>query len=223
MATCPDICETVVVNKLKNCIGQAPKIFYVNCKDRPRWCSGCTEIQNLQKKLNKLINRTQVSYYTNLFDINKDSPKKTWQLIKKSLNNDDKNDVDKLDIIRNEIGDDVSNESDIGNMFNIFFSEIGDKLAGKINIPFKTSLPTSPLASNTLYMMLITEQVSVIIFSTLIKDSSSGNDGISVENLKLYHSSLLKPLPYLINRCFLMGNFPNVLKKIYYHSPDIGS
>lgn len=98
----------------------------------------------------------------------------------------------------------------MANKFNIYFSQIGNKLASKIQTGCRENLKTS--SSHSMYLNLtdITEIKQLVL--ELKNNKAPGPDGITNEILKLTINYIAEPLCHIFNRCIERGEFPNHFK-----------
>jgi hypothetical protein len=81
--------------------------------------------------LNNIIKNRKKVHITMQFETNKDNLKKTWKIISHIIKRKTKSQTVPSRLI---INDNIyTDKQDIANQFNIFFSNIGSELAGKIN------------------------------------------------------------------------------------------
>ena len=108
---------------------------------------------------------------------------------------------------------DVSDNKQIANQFNIFFTNIGTKLASEIpttNTTFEHYLKHP--SENKMVFKEINEETTNRIIHDLKSKSSCGKDGLSVKLLKHIKEEVNKPLTLIRNQSLKMGIFPDKLK-----------
>ena len=161
----------------------------------------------------KICMRTaKQQYYAAMFTKCKSDIRRTWLTINKVLSRNSGNrslpntlNIDNL----------VSTDNlDMANEFNTFFTNIGPNLANNINYigdkTYNDYLINNP---NNIFEFDETDEVTIqnIIDQLSIKNSS-GHDGISTKLLKLIAPVSIKPLSLLVNQVLKTGIFPEKLK-----------
>jgi hypothetical protein len=148
----------------------------------------------------------------NLISKFKHDIRKTWSTIKEILNKTKK---------KNEFpkhfqsdGGSISDKLMIAEKFNIFFTNIGPKLANSIVTPIGKSFKDylTNRTNQIFKFQSIDESVTNKIIDSLKPKTSCGRDGISVKLLKLIKLAIAKPVTLIINQCFNTGVFPDLLK-----------
>ena len=107
----------------------------------------------------------------------------------------------------------TTNEKDIANHFNTFFTYIAQKLVKKIppsHNNFKSSLKNQNERSFFIGPVDIQETENII--SSLQENKASGPNSLPIKMLKTFKKQLSVPLTYLINLAFETGIFPDILK-----------
>ena len=102
----------------------------------------------------------------------------------------------------------ITNKIEICNEFNKFFTNIGPKLADKINTEkkcFENYLKNRILTSFA--FDLVDESIVINHTSTLRTKNSYGHDGISMKLLKFLLPAVIKPLTLVTNRFLATGIF----------------
>ena len=107
-----------------------------------------------------------------------------------------------------------SNDQEIANQFNNYFTDIGQQLANTIDsenkYPFQHYLRT-PCGTNLQFSNINSTDVLHII-NELKPKNSAGHDLISCKLLKEIRFIISEPLAMVINQTLLTGIFPNKLK-----------
>lgn len=155
----------------------------------------------------KTIRAAENLYFLNEFTLNKSNIKKTWDLIKTTLNK--KNSFSEI-IIEGDDGI-ITDRRSICNKFNELFScanPEADDICLERN--FKSFL--SPSVTNSFFLVDTNESEILHAVKNFKNSKSSGVDNISNFLLKKLINSILKPLNYLINLSFKYGQFPNCFK-----------
>ena len=190
--------------------------MYVKFKQCPRHTAEYPILQNNLRVFNSIlkgiIREAKIKHYNNLFNQYRGDIQMTWKTISEIIckSNYKRKELEKI-IIDSKV---ISDKGDICTRFNEFFTNIGPKLADKIDSGKKKSfdvyLKKRVLTSFT--FSLVDHNVTSKCVSSLASKSSSGHDGISLKLLKCLSSALVKPLTLIINQSLLTGIFPTKLK-----------
>ena len=190
--------------------------MYVKFKQCPRHTAEYPILQNNLRVFNSIlkgiIREAKIKHYNNLFNQYRGDIKMTWKTISEIIckSNHKRKELEKI-IIDSKV---ISEQGDICTRFNEFFTNIGPKLADKIDSGKKKSfdayLKKRVLTSFT--FSLVDHNVTSKCVSSLASKSSSGHDGISLKLLKFLSPALVKPLTLIINQSLLTGIFPTKLK-----------
>jgi hypothetical protein len=170
------------------------------------------ELEDYNIVLRKSIRLAKTSYYQNNFELYKNDIKKTWSTINDILNKTRK----KKHFPEYFCVDDehIHDKLEIANKFNIYFTNIGPKLASTIDQPVGKSFTTflnKKISSKLSFHEVTSDHVSKIIDKLRTK-LSFGFDGISTKLLKYVKHILLLPLTVTINQSLKTGIFPEMLK-----------
>lgn len=174
------------------------------------------EFTTIRNQTIKTISNTKKQYYLKSFNECSKKPLKMWKLINSLSNNKIKETggVSKLIIDDNIITDDQQ----ICECFNEFFSTIGSMLAHEIPLKFHhNKIFTLPKARHTNIKDLSILQPTNIeevknIIDNLNINTSTGIDGISTKVIKCISPMLVEDLTKCINKCIEEGSFPDTLK-----------
>ena len=171
-----------------------------------------TNLNTYNRILKRSIRIAKRRHYQNIFNIYSGNVKKTWSMINDILHKNKQN--TRLPVYFKQGEQNISDEKDIANKFNAFFTNIGKNLADKINdVPHKHFSDYLVSKPNTKFEFQPVEIKEVDkIISQLDSKNSSGYDSISNILIKSIVDIILKPLTVIINQCLKMGIFPNQLK-----------
>ena len=171
-----------------------------------------TNLKTYNMILKESIRAAKKNYYESCFKQYKDDIRKTWSTINdilcKNKNNKKFPDFFKEneDIIRDKI--------EIASKFNVYFTNIGPRLAQEIttssNKTFKTYL-TKRHDLQFKFHSISQDNVTEIIDKLKAK-TSSGWDGLSVKLMKFIKSEIIPSLTLIINQMLHTGIFPDDLK-----------
>lgn len=163
-----------------------------------------------RNKLNCLIKKAKYSYFKSKIDCNKNCAKTLWNVVK-DFSNNYKNEDKNIDKIITENEDEVIDPEEIGNKFNIYFSQIGEKLASKIvQEPMVNEIVNFP---HSMYINYTNVAEIKQIVLELKNNKAPGPDGIKNELLKSTIDIIVEPLCFIINKCIECGKFPTHFKK----------
>ena len=158
----------------------------------------------------KTLTACKKLYFQNkISDAGKNS-RKVWDAINEATNSvSKKGSIDSIKI------DDIlfSDDLEIANNFNNFFSKIGPKTAEKVhhtNKNFRDFLPTPPL--NSLFMQPIDENAIVSTVNGMEKKSSKDINDISIMFLSEHIREVAGPLAHIFNLSLQKGIFPSRMK-----------
>ena len=162
--------------------------------------------------LRKSIISAKQIYYESRFNRIGNDIRRTWKTINEILTkNQTKN---KFPKVFNDDGSMIADRENIANKFNVFFTNIGEKIAKGINYDGNKNYShylNKEIHSSFTLMNIDEAAINKIIYN-LPPKSSSGCDGISSKLLKVIAPAIIKPLTLLINQVLNTGTFPDKLK-----------
>ena len=167
------------------------------------------------KTYNKIL-RTSIcsakkQFLAYTFEKYKSDIRNTWKSINEVLSKKGNKNTPPTSL--NVNGNEITNTSEITNMFNTFFTNIGNELANKINYSgtkdFTYYLRNRQNQKFTLNE--VNEQTVTRIIENLPAKNSCGYDDISSIFLKRITTSIIKPLTIVINQVLINGIFPDKL------------
>ena len=161
--------------------------------------------------LKRTINEAKTKYNENLFNQYKSNIKITWKTISEIIckSNSKRKELEKIIVDSN-----VVNKREIYERFNEFFTNIGPKLAEKIETGNKKHCDAyrKQRVLTTFSFSLVDDKSIIECISSLASKDSTGHDGISLKLLKFLSPVLTKPLSLIINQSLVSGIFPTKLK-----------
>jgi len=159
-----------------------------------------------------LIRKSKRKYYFDFFNKHNTNIKKTWEGIRQ-LVNINKNKSVSIKLLKNENNSDITDNKEMANSFNNFFSNIGNSVEKKIPRSQKcfSSYLTTPINS-TFNITLCNEIEIKNIISNLGVNKASGPNSIPTSLLKEFSSLLIEPITNLINKSLTEGTFPSLFK-----------
>ena len=136
----------------------------------------------------------------------------TWKTINEILTkNQTKN---KFPTVFNDNGSMIADRANIANTFNVFFTNIGEKIAKGINYDGNKNYGNylnKEIHSSFTFMNIDEAVIKKIIYNIPPK-SSKGCDGVSSKLLTVIEPVIINPLTLLINQVLNTGTFPDKLK-----------
>ena len=108
----------------------------------------------------------------------------------------------------------INDGQEIANLFNNYFSSIGNTLASKINSTtngYRRFL--SPPNLNSIFINPVSESEVFNTIMSLKRNQSTGSDDITSKTLQLSANYIVPPLTCVINKSFELGDFPSSFKK----------
>ena len=156
----------------------------------------------------KIVKAAEKLYFLNEFSLNKSNLKKTWDLIKISLNKN--NSFCKI-ILKDDDDNLITDSKIISNKLNEHFSSVATiNDTRHSNTDFKSFL--GPSVPDSFFLIDTHESEILRIVECLKNSKSEGVDCISNFLLKKIIYFILTPLNHLINLSFKFGQFPRCYK-----------
>ena len=171
-----------------------------------------TKLKAFCNILQKSIRAAKIMYYQRQFERYKSDIRKTWATINELLSKK----LKKSNFPRHFLSGDsiITDDRDIANCFNNFFTDIGPKLANDITSPSNkayTDFLREKIAHSFYFNTVTNDQVSKIV-NKLKPKSSFGHDNISTILLKSILLEIISVLTLIINQSLSTGIFPDKLK-----------
>ena len=164
---------------------------------------------SFKNKVKSIIDRTKVKYYKNLFLSNKNNIRKTWQIIKDILGQNNKT-KSNFKIISDNI--EYVNNIELAELFNDYFSKIATTLDH--NLPHTNTDPLKYVENNCLSSIFLTpttaDECANLI--TRLKLTKTDKDSLPVKLMKDNKLTIASVLSDIINLSFKSGIFPDALK-----------
>ena len=170
-----------------------------------------TKFKLYRNKLNHLLKISKKEYFYSYFFHNIHDSKKIWKGVKQIVNFKPPTSAKHIELRVNDRK--IASPIEVANVFNIYFSSIGNDLTKSIPIVEKT--PREYLHNPVCDSFFIHPTTMVEIeneISKLKSGKATGPFSISVDILKLLKSALSIPLTILFNTSFLSGTVPHDLK-----------
>ena len=159
---------------------------------------------------NKAIKDAKKIFYREQLNQNKENLRKTWQTLRQviSKSNDKTSCID--EIIVNDTS--YSNNHDISNKFNTYFTSIADEIASQINPSPLNPCDFIPDTDSVFKLREINIHVLFNLVKKMENKKSSDMFGLSNCLLKQIINSIAVPLVHIINQSIKTGQIPSQLK-----------
>ena len=172
-----------------------------------------TNINNYKRYLdiyNKAIKDAKKIFYRNELQSNKDNLRKTWQTLREviSKSNDKTSCIDEIKMN----GSTFTNNLDITNKFNEYFTSIATNIASNINPSPLDPTDFIPANDHNFRLREINQFVLVDIVRKMENKRSTDMFGLSNCLLKQIIHSIASPLSHIINISLKTGQIPTQLK-----------
>ena len=161
--------------------------------------------------LTKIIREAKKIYTYN--ELQMANPKKTWNILKELTTGPPK-DSTVSDVFKTGKGL-VSDESEIAQGFNTFFTDVGKQLKSKLQHTETNPLKIMPeFAGRPLDVL---QDTCVNEIKQIVSDMrvvGGGHDKINTRIFKSTFTSIQDQITHLMNLCLQQGTFPCILKKL---------
>ena len=184
---------------------------YIKKKDPIHKSELHEKYKQYRNSISTLLKRSKQNYYNNFFELNINNMKKTWKGIKSiiSIKTATSNTPNLLSH-NNEV---VNNPIKIANIFNNYFSSIGEKTQAKIRFSKKHFSDYLQQNNKNSFFITPTDSSEInLIISSLSNNKSTGPNSIPCKILKLLKYELSSHLADIFNISFSTGIFPSLLK-----------
>ena len=159
--------------------------------------------------LRNSIKRAKMLYYKRTFNLYQNDVKKTWTLIKETLQQKKKQELPAEFIWNDQI---ITDLDEIANKFNTYFINIGHSLSEQIHATRSSDEYLSNRTNTIFNFTEVNEECIDRIINKMKSKSSTGYDNISNKLIKSARDVLIKPLTLLMNQIIHTGEFPKHLK-----------
>ena len=157
---------------------------------------------------NRLKKYLKSQHFSKVLHDNKNDGKKLWKHIRNLLPKDSSEKISSLKGDQNEI---LTENKDMANRFNTFFSTVGSKLASKFT-SVRSDQINIPINENLFSFNLVSPETVSKIISNLDNNKAVGMDGVSVKILKSGSPLLSQILSFLFNKSLIIGKVPQIWK-----------
>ncbi|XP_045466647.1 uncharacterized protein LOC123675342 [Harmonia axyridis] len=160
----------------------------------------------MKKQLRKTILRAKQEYFEKCVEDNQNETEALWRYVQNSSKKETQ-----ITSIRTKENRVVEDEQEISDIFNDYFSGIGERYANEITEP--AEFREEKIHSQESFFLFPTDSEEIEkVISSLKSRKSTGHDGIRSEVLKQVKHEISEPIAYLVNNCFEKACFPDILK-----------
>ena len=159
--------------------------------------------------LRNSIKRAKMLYYKRTFNLYQNDVKKTWKLIKETLQQKKRKELPIEFIWNDRI---ITDLDEIANKFNTYFINIGHSLSEQIHATRSSDEYLNNRTNTVFNFTEISEECIASIIKNMKSKSRTGYDNISNKLIKSAKDVLIKPLTLLMNQIIHTGEFPKQLK-----------
>ena len=153
-----------------------------------------------RNRINREIKKSKKQYFKNYFQFNLNNMKKTWDEIKNIINPNNKSNQKITELSYK--GNKITDQKEIVETFNDFFTNIGPELDKTIPTclkPNSSSIYLGPRSVNSLLISPTNPQEIIKIIENLDDSKSSGPSLIPIKLIKIASNYLSTPLSDLCN------------------------
>ena len=184
----------------------------MNCKNNVIKDAIHIEYKTLKNRITGLIHFSKKKHYTKYFEEYSNNIRKIWTGIKGIINikTKDQNSPNCIEV-DNEL---VTDNAEIPNKFNNYFSSVADKILAKNKTPILNTFDkylSKPNPHSFVYEPCTPNEVFLLV-DKLNKHKGTGPNGIPTELLKMLNLPLSIPLSKIYNICISTGVQPEKLK-----------
>ena len=168
-----------------------------------------SEYNKYRNKLTTVLRKQVQLYYESRIQNSKDNLTRMWNIIKTVINKHKSKNKHHQFLYNNQL---ITDDKEISEQFNKYFSEIGTSLSR--NIPRVDKHFSDYLKGNfenSIYLKEITTGEIVKIVNNL-KNGSPGLDDISANPIKCVINDIIVPLQHICTLSLSQGCFPDILK-----------
>ena len=186
---------------------------FIKCKDNTLKLNLHTQYKTLRNNIVNLIRTSKQNYFTQYFQQNSNNSKKIWQGINEYLNR--KRNKASNNITLNINGNNITEPSNVANIFNNFFTSIADNIRAKIPQAFNNyhQYLKNPL-QNSFFFKPVSIEEMIKTINSLSSNKASGPCSIPTKILNTVLFDIANILTKIINLSFETGVFPSALKLV---------
>lgn len=172
------------------------------------------QYKNYRNKLHSLIRKTKNDYYQNKITQAGNDYKKIWKIINDITGSTKKTKQIENISIKSENNDNINNNKEKAEEFNIFFTNLGENMANKIHkvVPAVNFLKNDKVENNIFFKPVTKNEVTILI-SKLKNSSAPGPDKLTATTIKNINEYIILPVTHILNICFQSGKIPSQWKE----------
>ena len=168
--------------------------------------------KSYKNRLTSILRASKKAYYCKLLSEQRYNTTETWKILRTVIgNNVHKSSYPSHFVFENnQVGD----KTDIANIFNKFFTNIGPDLADKIIVPNDVSVLDYLTSKNkkTMFLTPTDENEVIIVVNSCNSKTSIDSEGLNMKLVKSIICSIVKPVTHICNSSLLSGIFPDRMK-----------
>lgn len=166
-------------------------------------------LNHANKRLAEAKRRAKSSYYQRLYSAH--NPKQLWDRINDMLGNHSGKTQNQSLVVD---GTEITEPEDLGNVYNNFFSSVGENAASCLNSDGDINrFNTIEYSSRSIFMRPASPTEVSNIIRTLDSSKATGVDGFPVSALKQFSVMISQIICTCFNDCLTSGIYPDCLKK----------
>lgn len=156
------------------------------------------------------IRESKKNYYSNQMNSAIYNNRKFWSITNEIIFNTTKNNPSQKNYILNINNQLSSNELEIANYFNSFFTNTGNTQNNPNSQPMNANVPTN--RNYSFYIRKINKDDVVKVLESINLSAANGYDNIPIKFISRFSNELSQKITDLINISIQTSNFPNCLK-----------
>ena len=162
-----------------------------------------SKLSSYRRVLQRIIRFARASYYRNILTSRQTSSKHAWSVINSLVKGKQKRRFH-ISLIRCN-GATYSNDCDIANALNDFFSSVGRTLSQRLDSPVRPSTFLANPCNDSIFLTPVSECEILTLINGLKDGKAPGIDGIPVKLVKSISHVLAPILTYIFNNVFTSG------------------
>lgn len=166
--------------------------------------------KSYKNKLNTILRNTEKQFYKEQLYSNQCDTKRTWNIINNLLKRDKKSVLTEK-LFHN--GQYIVDTKNISNIFNNYFSNVGENLASQIeNVNVDHMHFMKNKANKTLYLSPVSENDIIDVVNKFKNKRSKDSENLNMVLIKKLIHLLVVPLAHIFNQSLNEGIFPDKMK-----------
>lgn len=231
----PDVAINFLISSIKNCISNSMIVNNKKTRHRKNWITNdiiqlCNKKDKLYhewikdrsndelklkykqftNRLSIIIKHAKINFDKNQIRNNANNTRKLWDFVNAKISKKTKKET-KIDYLINENNQKLTDNLQIVNTINNYFSSVGRKLSNKIVKPLDQSLRMPKLNKKTIFIEP-TSPIEIYNIITKFEFKNGGVDMINTKVLKTIADFIVEPLSYIFNLCIEKSTWPVALK-----------